>query len=179
MTTTLTDPTAARSDGRHDFDFLLGTWTVHHRRLRHPLTGSAGGSAGGSAEPAADWYEFEGRCVEHPLWDGRGNIEELEADAPTGPLRGAALRLYRPEARQWAIHWASGATGRLDAPMVGAFSEGRGEFYGQDEFEGRAILLRFIWTPVSRDACRWEQAFSDDGGTTWETNWVMEFRRSA
>ena len=103
--------------------------------------------------------------------------EEYEAQPPEGRLRGLALRLYNPQSGQWSIHWSNSATGTLDAPMIGEFRDGRGEFYGQDRFEGLAILLRFIWTRTSADACRWEQAYSSDGGQSWETNWIMEFTR--
>jgi hypothetical protein len=154
-------------DPTRDFDFLHGNWRIHNRRLKHPLSGSN------------EWYEFAGSSSERPLWDGDANVEELTADLPTGRLRGIALRLYDPSAKQWSIHWSSSATGTLDAPMIGAFEDGRGLFFGQDRIAGRTVLLRFIWTSESRDRCRWEQAFSDDGGTTWETNWIMDFTRVA
>ncbi|HJU90812.1 MAG TPA: hypothetical protein VJ672_15590 [Gemmatimonadaceae bacterium] len=160
----MTEATPKR-DGSRDFDFLHGRWRVHNRRLREWLKGST------------EWYEFEGATIERPFWDGQGNFEEYEADHPDGRMRGVALRLYNPTARQWSIHWSNGATGLLDAPMIGEFRDGRGEFFGQDTFEGRAVLLRFIWTSVSQTACRWEQAFSEDGGRSWETNWIMEFSR--
>jgi hypothetical protein len=156
-----------RRDGTHDFDFLEGCWRVHHRRLRQPLSGSS------------DWYEFEGSAVERTLWEGRGNFEEIEAELPTGRLRAVALRLYDPASNQWSIHWSNSDAGRLDRPMIGEFSGGRGVFVCQEEWGGRAILQRFIWTTSGPDACRWEQAYSDDCGASWETNWVMEFTRDA
>ena len=158
-----TDP--ALRDGAHDFDFLHGRWRIRNRRLRHPLSGSS------------EWYEFDGRADERPVWGGQANLEEYEADPPSGPIRGLALRLYNPRSRQWTIHWAGSTTGTLDRPMIGEFRGGRGEFYGQDLFGEREVLLRFIWTAERADACRWEQAFSTDGGRTWETNWIMEFTR--
>lgn len=154
-------------DGAHDFDFIEGRWRVHNRRLHRPLSGSN------------DWYEFEGRAVERTLWDGRANFEEYDAELPSGRMRAVALRLYNPASRQWSIHWSNSAAGTLDRPMVGEFREGRGEFYCQDDYEGRAILQRFIWTSSGPDACRWEQAFSADGGQSWETNWIMEFTRAS
>ena len=154
-------------DGAHDFDFIEGRWHVHNRRLCRPLSGSN------------DWYEFEGTAVERMLWEGRGNFEEYYAEAPTGPICAVALRLYNPASRQWSIHWSNRAGGTLDRPMIGEFRDGRGEFYCQEEYEGRAILQRFIWTSIDPDACRWEQAFSTDGGSSWETNWIMEFTRAA
>lgn len=164
MTTASNDIREPR-DGTHDFDFVEGRWRVHHRRLRRPLAGSN------------EWYEFEGTAVERTLWDGRGNFEEIDADLPSGRLHAVALRLYNPTSRQWSIHWSNSAAGTLDRPMIGEFRDGRGEFYCQDEHDGRAILQRFIWTSISFDACRWEQAFSADGGSSWETNWIMEFTR--
>lgn len=154
-------------DGEHGFDFLHGEWRIHNRRLRCPLTGST------------EWYEFEGSSVERPFWDGQGNLEEYEGNSPNGRIRGLALRLYDPYSKQWSIHWSSGATGTLDRAMVGGFRNGRGEFYNQDLFEGREVMVRFIWTSINANAARWEQAFSADGGRTWETNWIMDFTRVA
>ena len=154
-------------EGLRDFDFLHGTWRIHNRRLRDPLTGST------------EWYAFEGRSVERPLWDGQGNLEEYEATLPDGTcLRGLALRLYGPKAKRWTIHWSNSATGTLDPPMFGTFRDGVGTFYGHEDFQGRMILVRFLWTSASPEAARWEQAFSADGGRTWETNWIMEFTRT-
>jgi hypothetical protein len=157
---------ATARDGAHDFDFLHGTWRIHNRRLREPLAGSE------------EWYQFEGRSVERPFWDGRGNFEEYEAILPDGTtLQGVALRLYDPQAGRWTIHWSNRATGTLDPPMTGAFRDGRGEFYSHEDYRGRMILVRFFWTSAGPDAARWEQAFSADGGRSWETNWIMEFSR--
>ncbi|MEP7000807.1 MAG: hypothetical protein ABI969_10035 [bacterium] len=153
-------------DGSHDFDFLHGSWRVHNRKLRQRLAGST------------DWIEFEGRAVERPLWDGQANIEEWEADMPSGRVRGLALRLFNPHSRQWSIHWSGSDTGTLDNPVTGEFRERRGEFYGTDTCDGRQILARFVWTSNGADVCQWEQAFSPDGGRTWETNWIMEFSRA-
>ncbi|MEO8621418.1 MAG: hypothetical protein ABI625_10155 [bacterium] len=153
-------------DASHDFDFLHGSWHVHNRKLHQRLTGST------------DWFEFEGTAVERPLWGGQANIEEYEADMPSGRVRGLALRLFNPHSRQWSIHWSGSTTGTLDNPVTGEFRDGRGQFYGVDTCDGRQVLARFIWTPIAADACRWEQAFSPDGGTTWETNWIMEFSRA-
>jgi hypothetical protein len=152
----------------HDFDFLHGTWRVHNRRLRTPLAGSS------------EWYEFEARAVERPLWDGQANLEEYDGTLPDGTrVRGLALRLYEPDAQRWTISWASGATGLLDVPMVGTFVDGRGEFLCRDTHAGRPIAVRFVWTSDGPDAARWEQAFSADGGATWETNWIMAFTRAS
>jgi hypothetical protein len=152
-------------DGRRDFDFLHGTWHVRNRRLLRPLAGDT------------RWSEFEGRSVVRPLFDGDGMLEEWEADSPTGRMRAISLHLYDPRARQWRLHWATHASGRVGVPTVGAFVDGRGEFHDQEDHEGHAILLRLIWEPRGPSACRFEQAYSDDGGRSWETNWTMDFTR--
>lgn len=152
-------------DGAHDFDFLHGRWKVHNRRLKQPLTGSS------------EWYEFDGTNIERPLWDGRANFEEYDAEAPTGPIHAVAIRLYDHKSKHWTIHWSNSANGTLDAPMTGSFRDGRGEFYSQEIYAGRSIFVRFIWSPGDANHCRWEQAFSADGGKTWETNWIMELTR--
>lgn len=151
-------------DGTHDFDFIHGAWRIHNRRLRCPLTGST------------EWYEFEGHSMERPLWDGQANLEEYEGVLPDGTrIRGLALRLYEPRTQRWTIHWSSSTTGTLDPPMTGIFHNGLGEFYSHENYQGRMILVRFHWKAAGPDAARWEQAFSADGGKTWETNWIMEF----
>lgn len=153
-------------DGMHGFDFLHGQWHIRNRRLRRPLTGST------------EWYEFEGRSLERPFWDGQGNLSEYEGDSPDGPIRGLALRLYDPRSKQWSIHWSNSVLGTRDRAMIGEFKDGKGEFYNQDQFEGREILARFLWSSTGANAARWEQAFSADGGRTWEPNWVMDFTRA-
>ena len=153
-------------DGSRDFDFLHGQWRVHNRRLLRPLTGST------------EWIEFEGRSGVRPLWDGRGMLEEWEADMPDGRVRAISVHLYDADACQWRLHWATETSGRFGVPTVGAFEDGRGEFFDHEEYEGRAILLRLTWEPWGSAACRFEQAFSDDGGRSWETNWLMDFTRA-
>lgn len=152
-------------DGQADFDFLIGSWKVHNRRLKQPLTGST------------EWYEFEGTNVARAIWDGSGNMDEFDADAPQGRIRGLTVRLYQHDTGQWRIYWANRASGIMDSPMEGRFVDGRGVFYGHEPFNGRAIFVRFLWTTISPAACRWEQAFSADGGSSWETNWIMEMTR--
>jgi len=157
---------SAPRDGAHDFDFLHGTWRIHNSKRLRPLTGSD------------EWIEFAGRSTERPLWGGRANIEEYDATLPDGtPLRGLALRLYDVEHRRWTIHWSNAAAGTLDPAMYGTFESGVGTFYGDEDYRGRRILVRFRWTHSGGTRARWEQAFSADGGTTWETNWLMEFSR--
>jgi hypothetical protein len=151
---------SARRDGQHDFDFEFGTWKTHLRRLQHPLTGSN------------TWIEYDGTTVVRKLWGGRANLVELEADGPAGHFEGLSLRLYNPEAHQWSLNFASSAAGSLGQPAMGEFEDGRGEFFDQEMLNGRAILVRFVISDITPDSCRFEQAFSDDGGKTWEVNWI-------
>lgn len=147
-------------DGQHDFDFEIGTWKTHLKRLVHPLTGST------------TWVEYEGTTVARKVWNGRANLLELEADGPAGHFQGLNLRLYNPESHQWSLNFANSSSGVLGQPTIGEFKSGRGEFYDQETFNGRAILVRFVISDITADSCRFEQAFSDDGGKTWEVNWI-------
>ena len=163
------EPAVARDwSGARDFDFLYGEWYVHNRRLRRPLSGML------------EWYEFDGWTTERPLWNGDANIEEYRAMLPDGMLlRGLALRLYEPATGQWTIHWSADAAGTLGVPVIGGFRDGVGEFHGADTYEGQPIRVRFYWMSSGPGSARWERAFSSDGGVTWETNWIMTFRRWA
>jgi hypothetical protein len=157
-------PAAAQApaprDGRHDFDFEIGIWRTRLSRLVRPLSGSA------------EWAEYEGTTVVRKVWNGRANLVELAAEGPAGRFEGLSLRLYNPEARQWSLNFSSSRTGTLSPPSIGEFKDGRGEFYAQETLDGRAILVRFVIRPVTPDSVRFEQAFSDDGGRTWEVNWI-------
>jgi hypothetical protein len=153
----------AKEATARDFDFWMGQWKVHNRRLRRRLAGSD------------EWEEFEATSVARPLLDGLGNEDEFRTDY-RGGFVGMSFRFFDPEKKRWAIYWAdSRRSGELDPPVFGSFSGDTGVFEGEDVFEGRPILVRFIWSGVTTPTPRWEQAFSDDGGETWETNWVMEF----
>jgi len=155
-----TPSAAAARDGQHDFDFEIGRWKTHVSRLEKPLSGSK------------TWVEYDGTSVVRPLWNGHANLVELEVDGPAGHIEGLSLRLYRPQARQWSIHYANSKIGMLDSPAVGGFREGKGEFAGEDALNGRTILVRFVISDITRNSCRFEQSFSDDGGKTWEVNWI-------
>ena len=150
----------ALHDGQHDFDFEIGTWKTHLKRLLHPLSGSN------------EWTGYEGTTTVRKVWNGRANLVELVADGPTGHFEGLNLRLYNPQSRQWSLNFANAASGSLSQPTIGEFKDGRGEFYDQEDFNGRAVLVRFVIMPVDADTIRFEQAFSDDGGKTWEANWI-------
>ena len=149
-----------------DFDFLVGRWTVHHRRLKARLVG------------CTDWDEFAGRSELRTLIGGRANIEENVLELPAGHYRALTLRSFNQQTRQWAIWWLDGRHPHvLDAPMVGDFKSGVGTFYGDEIIDNRPIRVRFLWSDIATTSCRWQQAFSADGGSNWETNWVMEFMR--
>lgn len=151
--------------GQHDFDFEFGRWTVKLRRLLHPLSGSDA------------WVEMEGTSIVRKVWDGRANLGELEVGNPSGNLEGFSLRLYNPETRQWSIYWANAKDGALGTAMIGQFKNGRGEFFNQELFQGRAIFVRFIFSDVTPVSFRLEQSFSADGGKTWEPNWIATFAK--
>jgi hypothetical protein len=165
---TVTHASAARAasrDGQADFDFEFGAWSTRLSRRLEPLSGSD------------TWVEYEGTSVVRRVWDGRANLGELEVEGPEGRIEGLTLRLYNPETRQWHISWANSRDGMLGEAMVGQFVDGRGEFYNQEMFRGRAVLVRFIFSDITDDSFRFEQAFSDDDGTTWEPNWIATFTR--
>src|SRR5258708_27045663 len=153
-------PAAERRDGQHDFDFDIGVWKTHLKRLVHPLSGST------------TWVELDGTTVVRKVWNGRANLAELETDAASGRLQVLSLRLYDPQSRQWSLNTANANVGTLSVPTIGEFKDGRGEFFDQESFNGRTILVRNIWSDISADSCRFEQSFSDDGGKTWEVNWI-------
>lgn len=152
--------TAQIRDGQHDFDFEIGKWHTHLRRLTHPLTGST------------TWAEYDGTSTVRTLWNGRANLVELEADGPSGHIEALSLRLYNSDSREWSLHFANSRGGSLGQPTVGEFRNGVGEFYDQETLNGRAIFVRFVIKQVNPDQWHFEQAFSADGGKTWETNWI-------
>lgn len=153
-------PAFAQRDGQHDFDFEIGTWKTHLRRLQRPLSGST------------TWVEYEGTSVVSKVLDGRANLVELKVDGPAGRIEGLSLRLYNPQSRQWSLNFANINSGTLTPPTIGEFKDGRGEFYNQDTYNNRAILVRFVIIKITPDQYRFEQSFSDDGGKTWELNWI-------
>ncbi|MGC2666315.1 MAG: hypothetical protein WA305_19645 [Candidatus Acidiferrales bacterium] len=156
---------SAPRDGQHDFDFNLGKWHTHIRRLVHPLTGST------------NWVEMNGTVVVKKMWDGRAQIEEVEAGGDAGRFEGMTLFLYNPDAHQWGMYFANSSGGTIDTPSIGEFKDGRGEFYDQETYQGRTILVRVVWSDITPDTHRFEQSFSDDGGKTWEPNFVANLTR--
>jgi len=161
----MSQSTHDHDDGRRDFDFLMGSWKVHNRRLRARLEGST----------ACD--TFEATNVARPLLDGIANQDEFRTD-DAGGFIGMSFRFFDLATKTWSIYWADSRRGTLDPPVTGSFSDGVGTFRGTDTFAGRPILVRFIWSGVATGTPRWEQAFSDDDGKTWETNWIMDFSRA-
>ena len=147
-------------DSRPDFDFEIGTWKTHLRRLVRPLSGSR------------RWIECNGTTVVRKVWNGRANLVELHAHCPSGDFEGMSLRLYSPQSHQWTLNFANRNDGVLAQPTIGEFKNGRGEFFDQESFKGRAILVRFVVLPLTPDSCRFEQSFSENGGKTWEVNWI-------
>lgn len=164
----LAGPAAAAeqpADGRHAFDFEFGSWTMHLKRLVKPLSGSH------------DWVEYDGSSIVHPIWGGAANVGEIDIAGPAGRIQGMSVRVYNPAADQWGLSFASARGGTLGLPMIGGFRNGRGEFYDQETFNDRAIFVRFIFSDITPTTFKLEQAFSDDGGKTWEANWIATFKK--
>jgi len=164
----LSIPAASAAEGlsgAHDFDFEFGDWTVHHR-VKRASTGQ--------------WYEFDGTSNARPILNGLGNVEDNVFHRPEGDSRGVALRAYDPATAQWAIWWVDSRSphGTLDPPVKGRFEKGVGTFYSDGEINGKPARTRFTWSQITPSSARWEQAFSFDAGKTWDTNWIMEFRRA-
>lgn len=156
-------------DGQHDFDFDLGSWQTHTSRLQHPLSDST------------TWTEMDGTTVVKKVWNGRASLAVLESDGPKGHLELLSLRLYDPQTHEWSLNFATSNVGALNAPlgraMIGKFNNGRGEFYDQEQYNGKTIFVRFTMFSISPDSAQSEQAFSNDGGKTWETNWINKYTR--
>jgi hypothetical protein len=154
--------------GLHDFDFLFGEWKVHHRRLKARLANDH------------EWIEFEGSSVVQKILGGYGTVDDNVLELPTGTYHGASLRSFEPKSGTWSIWWLDSRTplGPLDPPVRGSFRSGVGTFLGDDTFNGIPIRVRYEWSKINPASCHWEQAFSADGGATWETNWVMDFKRT-
>jgi hypothetical protein len=153
-------------DGSRDFDFEIGVWKTHLSRLSHPLTGST------------TWIDYDGTTTVRKVWNGRANLVELEVDGPAGHIEALSLRLYNPDSHQWSLNFSNSAAGTMAMPSVGDFQNGRGEFYTQETLGSRSILTRFVILNQLPTAIRFEQAFSADGGKTWELNWIATDIRS-
>jgi len=159
---------ASAHDAQHDFDFVIGTWKSHVRRLQKPLTGST------------SWIEGDATVSVRKIWNGRGDLEEIELTTPAGHLEGLTLRLYDPQARQWRLYWANASQGVLTSPVsIGEFRDGRGEFYDQETLDGKIIFVRHRFSEITPKSYHFEQAFSADRGQTWEANWIADVTRTS
>jgi hypothetical protein len=151
----------------NDFDFLVGRWTVRHRRLKERLAG------------CTEWEEFSGTCHMRPMLDGQANVDDNVLELPSGTYRALTIRAYDPQKQTWSIWWLDSRQPHdLGVPVVGAFEDGTGTFFADDVLNGQAIRVRFLWSDITAAGARWQQAFSKDGGATWETNWIMAFERA-
>jgi hypothetical protein len=159
--------TSPASGGQHDFDFHFGTWRSHNLLLAHPLSGSS------------TWIERNGTVTVRKICDGRANLEEIESSNATTHFQGLTLFLYNPASHQWSQTFANMDDGTLGQPLIGEFKNGRGEFFNRELFHGRAILVRFVWSDITPDSHRVEQSFSDDGGKTWEPNFIATLTRES
>src|SRR5512139_2043010 len=149
-----------------DFDFFMGIWKCRHRYLVRRLA------------DCHDWIEFDGSCAARKILDGYGNMDEGDIALSSDRYRGMSLRTWDPETDRWSIYWLdSRQPGRLFPPVVGGFANGVGTFYGDEEFDGKPIRVRFLWSRITDKSARWEQAFSADEGNDWETNWYMDFTK--
>ena len=156
----------ARS-GAGDFDFFVGSWRVAHHRLKERLAG------------CTEWVDFTGSCVTQKILGGQGNMDDNVLDLPGDAYRAVTLRAFNPATGFWSIWWLDGRNpGVLDKPMLGRFEDGVGTFFADDILASRPIRVRFLWSLPAPQRPRWEQAFSPDGGSSWETNWVMDFSRA-
>lgn len=152
----------------HDFDFLMGSWTVHHHRLSHWLAGNH------------DWYDFKGTCTAQKILGGMGNMDDNVLEKPSGTYRAVSLRAYDTTRQSWSIWWLDGRTpDAIDVPVVGTFTDGVGTFICDSTWQGKPVKVRFVWSRTDTASPHWEQAFSTDGGATWEINWVMDFTRAS
>lgn len=159
------DISSQTHDGQHDFDFHFGNWRTHIKLRINPLTNSK------------HWVESEGTVSVRKILDGLGNLEEIEASNATTQFKGITLFLYDPKAHQWSQASASMNAGILSTPLIGEFKGGRGEFYGQETYDGRTVLVRFVWSDITTISHRVEQSYSADGGKTWETNLIANLTR--
>lgn len=159
-------PAVAARDGQHDFDFNVGVWHTHIKRIKDPL-------AGGTRS-----IELEGTVNVHKVWGGRALLEEIEADGPDGHWEGLSLFLYNPKAQQWSQNFINSQMGELNQPLTGEFKDGRGELYSPDTLNGRAIIVRGVWSDISADAHQYAESYSADGGKTWAPAFVAQVTRS-
>lgn len=160
-----TAPAAASRDGQHDFDFNIGVWHTHIRRILDPLSGGAHS------------IELNGTVTVRKVWDGRAALEEIETDGPNGHWEGLTLFIYNPTAHQWSQSFVNSKVGQLNSPLVGSFTNGRGELFTQDTFAGRTVLVRGVWSQIMPDSHHYEESYSEDGGRTWAPAFIASLTR--
>lgn len=158
---------ASESSSPDDFDFFVGKWRVHNRKLNKRLAG------------CAEWTEFEARSEFRKILNGFGNTDSFKTDFDGKPFEGMTLRLFNPNTKLWSIYWADSNSVALDVPQIGSFEDRIGEFYARDVFEGKPIIVKFRWDATNAENPIWSQAFSADEGKTWEWNWFMTFSRQS
>jgi hypothetical protein len=156
---------AALRDGAHDFDFNIGVWHTHIRRIPDPWSGSDKSVV------------LDGTVTVRKVFDGRAQLEEIEADGPNGHWEGMTLFLYNPQAHQWSQSFIESKMAALNSPEIGAFHDGRGELFSSDTFNGKAILVRAVWSNITPDSHRFEESYSNDGGKTWAPAFIAELTR--
>lgn len=163
----MSEPTFKRQeqDGRADFDFFIGSWTLQNRCLREWLKGST------------SWEEFRGASVVRKILGGLGHIEEVTMERASGAAEELVVRLFDPQTRQWSIYEADSGSGFDLRPVIATFKDGRMEGHAYTPWEGKYIFRRVVWSEITAASFHWEQAFSADGGSTWETNWIADFVR--
>jgi hypothetical protein len=162
---TLHQQTKIIKSEQNDFDDHFGKWKTKLKRLKNPLSSST------------IWLDYEGTTFVKSLWNGRANIVELDVKGESGHIEGVSLRLYNPQTKQWSLNFASLRDGIMTIPTIGGFKNGVGEFFNEDTFNGKKILVRFIITKTSTNSFHFEQAFSEDSGKTWEVNWIADDTR--
>jgi hypothetical protein len=156
---------AVTRDGQHDFDFNIGVWKTHIKRVLDPLSGST------------QSIELNGTVTVRKVWDGRAQLEEIETEGPNGHWEGLTLFLYNPEAHQWSQTFVDSKVGVLTPSQIGSFKDGRGELFASDTVNGRTILVRDAWSDIKPDSHRFEESYSDDGGKTWAPAFIANLSR--
>lgn len=163
---TVEETTMISESSERDFDFLIGVWNVKHHRLKERLAGST------------QWLTADATDENHKFLNGLGNIGRFERVFDGKPYQGIPIRIFNPDTRDWRIYWADTVGFEVEPPVIGRFEGGIGTFIGDDEWEGRPVRVRFIWSDITENSARWEQAFSTDNEKTWEVNSIMEFTRA-
>ena len=153
--------TPSANSSSKDFDFYVGKWNIHNRKLKSRL------------DNCNEWIEFEATGEMHTILNGIGNTDNFFATFDGKPFEGMTLRLFNPATKLWSIYWADSNLGILDPPVVGSFDNNIGTFYTKDVFKGKNIIMKFEWDKTDPDNPVWRQAFSEDNGITFEWNWYM------